>query len=239
MEPVYRRGTAGNLERRRQSTKKKNTHYKTELMKQASLCLFLFIVCLFVRLSENPNISAVKNSVELMIKTNTDFKKIPSQLYKTFEALLPNHETENIGEKEFLTDLHLPVEASVTSSFGLRTHPTDGTETFHYGVDLGAASGDKIKCVADGQVESVTSDEEYGNYILVRHSNTILTLYAHCDEILPQPGDQITKGQIIATVGATGNTTGPHLHFEIRDGDTFLNPTDFLDFPSQEEVDHD
>ena len=239
MEPVYRRSTSANPNRRRQHTVKKNTPYKAELMKQASLCLILFILCLFVRLSESPNISAVKNSVELMIKTNTDFKMIPAQLYKTFQSLLPNNETENIGEKELLTALQHPVEAPVASSFGLRTHPTDGTEAFHYGVDLGAPSGEKIKCAADGQVESVTSDAEYGNYILVRHSNSIATLYAHCSEILPQVGDRIAKGQVIATVGATGNTTGPHLHFEIRDGDTFLNPADFLTFPSQEDIAHD
>lgn len=239
MEPVYRRGATGNFERRRPNTKKKNTRYKAELMKQAVLCLLVFVGCLFVNFSQNPNLEVVKNSVELIIKTNTDFKKIPSALHQTFLSLLPNQETENIGEKELLTALQLPVEAPITSSFGLRTHPADGTESFHYGVDLGAASGEKIKCVANGQVESVTSDAEYGNHILVRHSDTIVTLYAHCSEILPEVGDQITKGQVIATVGATGNTTGPHLHFEIRDENTWLDPAEFLTFPPQEDTSHD
>lgn len=117
-----------------------------------------------------------------------------------------------------------PVSGTVSSSFGYREHPTEGEERFHYGVDLAADSGTAITCFADGTVTVVGESSSYGKYCIVAHENGYETLYAHCSKITAASGAQVLRGEKIAEVGATGMTTGAHLHFELlRDG-TYLNP---------------
>ena len=204
--------------------------------KQTLLCLLIFGICLFINAAPEAGFKPAKNALQLILNTQTDFRKIPSDLRQWLFSLLPGEEERSMEENQVLTKLVKPVDAPVTSPFGLRTHPTSGVETFHYGIDLGAPEGEKILCAAAGEVVEAGESPDYGNYLVVRHSDTIYTLYAHCLEVLPQAGDTVTAGQAIATVGATGNVTGPHLHFEIRNGETWLNPADFLDFG---EVTHD
>ena len=236
MEEVYRRRTSGSASARSKTAKTfaRSGNYKKMLIQQALLCLLIFIGCLFTKLSSNPDLDIVKNSIQLILNTQTDFNQIPKQIRKFVQSLLPGEEARSLEGDDLLTSLTKPVEAPITSPFGLRTHPTDGTENFHYGVDLGAPEGEKIKCAADGTAAEVGENADYGNYILVQHADSVCTLYAHCQEVLPTVGDAISAGQVIATVGATGNTTGPHLHFEIRDGDTWLDPERLLNFESHD-----
>ena len=229
MEQVYRRRNTEGSYRIRYTGTKTHSPYKITLFKQSLFCLLIFSFCLFVKVTSNSALLPAKNSIELIINTTTDFKNIPKQLHEFFTSLLARDNENNLGDKDLLASLTKPVEAPLTSPFGLRTNPGNGEEAFHYGVDLGAAMGEKIKCAAQGEAVEVGKNDEYGNYIVVRHSETIYTLYAHCKELLPKVGDTINAGQVIATVGDTGNATGPHLHFEIRDGETWLDPAAFLE----------
>lgn len=99
---------------------------------------------------------------------------------------------------------------------------------FHYGTDFAVWSGTDIQSFADGTVALVGWDAGYGNYVIVEHENDWQTLYAHCSEILVYSGQSVSMGDVIAKSGATGEVTGPHLHFELRKDGTFYNPEFWL-----------
>ena len=121
-----------------------------------------------------------------------------------------------------------PVSGYTSSGFGYRLHPLDNEVKFHYGTDFAVWSGTDIQSFADGTVALVGWDAGYGNYVIVEHENDWQTLYAHCSEILVYSGQSVSKGDVIAKSGATGEVTGPHLHFELRKDGTFYNPEFWL-----------
>lgn len=125
-------------------------------------------------------------------------------------------------------DYSQPVKGEMTSGFGWREHPVSGRETFHYGVDLAADEGEDIRCFADGTVGIVANSVELGKYLTVHHENGVITLYAHCSRITVSPGEAVRRGDKLAEAGSTGNATGTHLHFEIQDGEEYLNPIYYL-----------
>jgi lipoprotein NlpD len=115
-----------------------------------------------------------------------------------------------------------PVEGVLTSRFGTR----EGRG--HDGIDIGAAPGSKVKAAADGDVIFADNHRSYGNLVLIRHSNNLVTVYAHNSKNLVNRGQRVKAGQAIALVGSTGHSTGPHLHFEVRRGVTAENPLALL-----------
>ena len=117
-----------------------------------------------------------------------------------------------------------PLEGSIGSDFGYRTHPIDGDTRFHYGLDFEAESGTVISCFADGTVTAVGESSALGKYVTVQHADGYTTLYAHCRCITASSGQQVRMGDPIAEVGDTGQTTGPHLHFELCQDTVYLNP---------------
>ena len=122
-----------------------------------------------------------------------------------------------------------PVNGTITSFFGNRKLINKSTNDFHTGIDISAIQGTEIISANSGQVIFVSSEGNYGNHLKIKN-NEIITLYAHCNKIFVKEGDNIELGQKIAEVGNTGNSTGPHLHFEIRYNNEFMNPCDFLMF---------
>ena len=99
----------------------------------------------------------------------------------------------------------------------------------HKGIDIAAKKGTKIKAAISGQVEEASSNSEYGNYIKIKKGE-ILTVYAHCKKLKVSKGDKVKQGDVIATVGSTGKSTGPHLHFEIRLSGRYINPRLVINF---------
>jgi murein DD-endopeptidase MepM/ murein hydrolase activator NlpD len=110
----------------------------------------------------------------------------------------------------------LSVPAPITSLFGWRTHPISGDRRFHAGMDIGAAMGTPILAAYSGQVEAAGWQGGYGLTVVMSHNNAQQTLYGHMSEIFVQPGQRVEQGTVIGRVGSTGNSTGPHLHFEVR-----------------------
>jgi murein DD-endopeptidase MepM/ murein hydrolase activator NlpD len=106
--------------------------------------------------------------------------------------------------------------APVTSRFGWRTHPLTGSRRFHSGIDIGAPSGAPVVATGSGVVVSAGWNGGYGKAVIIQHNDTQQTLYGHLSEISVQPGQAIAQGTVIGLVGSTGNSTGPHLHFESR-----------------------
>jgi murein DD-endopeptidase MepM/ murein hydrolase activator NlpD len=117
-----------------------------------------------------------------------------------------------------------------TSPYGNRPDPfgATGTWQFHRGVDLAAPTGTPVKAAKGGVVAEVDYNTVYGNYVIIRHSNNMQSLYGHLSRTLVSKEDAVVQGQTIGEVGTTGQSTGPHLHFEIRSGETARNPTDLV-----------
>ena len=120
-----------------------------------------------------------------------------------------------------------PVNGYITSAYGER-EATEIISANHAGVDIGANSGTEIVASMSGTVELVSNYGDYGNHLKITNGE-ITTLYAHCSSILVKQGDYINQGQRIATVGTTGRTTGPHLHFEIRRNNKTVDPQKILE----------
>lgn len=115
-----------------------------------------------------------------------------------------------------------PIKGVITSRFGNRT-PTEIVTANHKGLDIAGNTGDNIVSAMDGTVVQYSEEGDYGKHLRIQNGE-VLTLYAHCSELLVQEGSTVKQGDVIAKVGATGRATGPHLHFEIRRDDRFINP---------------
>ena len=134
-----------------------------------------------------------------------------------------------VVQAEGLSGLVYPVMSPRKSSdFGIRVHPIYKVRKHHYGVDLAAPKGAYIRSVKEGTVVFADPYKGYGNLVVVKHGDGLTTHYGHCDTIKVRPGQHVVAGQIIATVGATGNVTGPHLHLEVRRDGKPLNPERFI-----------
>ncbi|MBS2039731.1 peptidoglycan DD-metalloendopeptidase family protein [bacterium] len=121
-----------------------------------------------------------------------------------------------------------PVSGPVTSPFGYRTHPVTGTTRFHSGFDIGVDQGTPIRCADNGVVIMADWYGGYGNCVIVQHDNNLSTLYGHQSRILVKQGDTLMQGQVLGEVGSTGMSTGPHLHFEVRQNGTPVDPGGYL-----------
>ena len=119
----------------------------------------------------------------------------------------------------------------ISSSFGRRTNPITGKRHTHSGIDLTCKRGEEIYAPADGVVETVRpSSKGYGNYLTVRHSFGFMSSYAHLSRFKVRSGQFVSKGDLIATCGNSGNSTGPHLHYEVRFLGRPLNPQYTMDW---------
>ena len=117
----------------------------------------------------------------------------------------------------------------ITSGYGGREQPTPGASTTHMGVDIGASYGSYIYAVKSGTVVgSKYSWGGYGNYVEIDHGNGNFTLYAHMSERLVEVGEHVEQGEVIGLCGSTGISTGPHVHYEIWENYTRINPLNRL-----------
>ena len=121
-----------------------------------------------------------------------------------------------------------PVTGVVTSNYGKREE-TEVVSANHQGIDIGANEGTAIYASMEGVVTVASSEGEYGKHIDIMNGD-VLTRYAHCSKLLVEVGQKVAQGEKIAEVGSTGNSTGPHLHFEIRRDDRTINPALIIDF---------
>lgn len=116
-----------------------------------------------------------------------------------------------------------PLLGTITSRFGMRNPTTKTVPQNHTGIDIAANTGTTIISATDGIVSLVSSEGDYGKHIKIVNGDVTI-LYAHCKTIYVKENQEVKQGEAIAEVGSTGNTTGPHLHFEIRKQDRFVNP---------------
>jgi murein DD-endopeptidase MepM/ murein hydrolase activator NlpD len=122
----------------------------------------------------------------------------------------------------------LPVPGFLSSYFGARRDPFTNAPDFHEGIDITNEIGTPVVAPADGKVTFVGLKGSYGNVIEIQHRGGIVTLYGHLNEIRVKLGQDVKRWDVIATIGNTGNSTGPHLHYEIHLGDNPVNPLPYI-----------
>lgn len=122
-----------------------------------------------------------------------------------------------------------PLEGRITSVFGWRNSTVSIVSKYHTGIDIAANQGTDIISATNGKVILASSEGAYGNHLKIQIEDVII-IYAHCLSLKVQEGAEVSQGQVIAKVGSTGNSTGPHLHFEIRKENRYINPDLILDF---------
>ena len=128
------------------------------------------------------------------------------------------------GTVLFTAPARYPAYGTVTSEFGGRIHPISGEWDFHTGIDVAAEEGASVHAVYPGTVEETGESDTYGNYIKVRHSSRLVTVYSHCSKILAEEGNVVRAGERIAEVGSTGVSTGPHVHLELMVDGCYVDP---------------
>ncbi len=146
----------------------------------------------------------------------SSFKEVESKLERS--QYIRNH-----------TPSILPVNGRFTSGFGMRKDPFTGRMHFHYGIDLAAPIGTPVHAPADGVVKRVKRDPRgYGILLEIDHGMGITTRYGHLSKVLVKRGQKVKRGQVIARVGNTGRSTGPHLHYEVRVLNKPVNPLSYI-----------
>lgn len=121
-----------------------------------------------------------------------------------------------------------PCQGWVSSQFGPRPAPKPGASTYHRGIDIAAGYGTSIVAARSGTVRTVAYSSARGNYCIIQHTGGYSTLYQHCSSISVRAGQTVSAGQVIAKVGSTGISTGPHLHFEVQKNGTPVNPLSYV-----------
>ena len=123
-----------------------------------------------------------------------------------------------------------PMRGWITSKFGYRMSPFTSKKEFHNGIDIGAKKGEPIHAAASGTVKKVEFTKIKGHQITIQHINNYQTYYAQCEKILAKEGQAVNSGDIIATCGSSGRSTGPHLHFELRKNGKTIDPEKYIKF---------
>ncbi|KLE34232.1 M23 family metallopeptidase [Aurantiacibacter luteus] len=123
----------------------------------------------------------------------------------------------------------MPVnDVTLTSSYGMRSHPVLGGRRQHNGVDLAAPTGTPVYATADGVIEMAQWYSSYGNYVQIAHGGEMETRYAHLSSYTVSAGSQVRQGDLIGYVGSTGRSTGPHLHYEVRVAGAPVDPRPYM-----------
>lgn len=182
-----------------------------------------------------PTMTTVKY-IEAADDVRNDVLKHLNLLHNNTQYLADDNEQDAIPTSEIVDGnikiseyLLPPLEKGIfTSYFGDRDDPNTGVWTVHKGIDIAADCGDNIYSVMAGTVITAEESDSFGNYVVIDHGNNIQTLYAHCSKLYVNEGDTVKKGDVIAAVGSTGDSTGNHLHFEIRVDDVCYDPYDLI-----------
>lgn len=162
-----------------------------------------------------------------MEETNVEMENTEEIIENSGTIQLSEEEQQILNIKN-TTSFIKPIEGKITSKYGQREPTTKTVPKNHTGTDIAANTGTKIKCATDGEVVIASSEGDYGNHLKIQIGD-VSVIYAHCNSLYVKQGDKVTQGQEIAEVGSTGNSTGPHLHFEIRLNEKTIDPEKILD----------
>ena len=197
-----------------------------------------FIMGIFNKENENQNENQneTQENNEVNVTENTEINNgIGGAVEENIEETTQVEENQNLSQEEQdilnvknTTSFIKPVEGTISSVYGYRETATGTVPKDHTGTDIAAITGTKIKSATDGQVVLASDEGDYGKHIKIQIGEVSI-IYAHCNSLYVKEGDMVTQGQEIAEVGSTGNSTGPHLHFEIRISERTVDPQKILE----------
>ena len=170
--------------------------------------------------------SEIKKQEDTIKAIEAEIRRREEEERKKALAAGQSYKTVDLGDIHFIWPV--PSSSRITSGFGDRESPTEGASTTHKGIDIGAASGSDIVASAYGEVIISTYSASAGNYIMLNHGGGVYTVYMHASKLLVEVGDTVKQGDVIAKVGSTGYSTGPHLHFGIRADGEYINPRNYV-----------
>ena len=194
-----------------------------------------------------------KNMQELLAEKNAELTRVQADI-KDQEDAIKKYEAEIAAENATIAALEKAVAAEraalaeqnrrkydggmfawpcpsytrISDNYGMRMHPTLHVQKMHNGIDLAAPTGSAILAAYNGKVVAAAYEASMGNYVMIDHGSGLYTLYMHCSSLSVSTGAEVTKGQKIAAVGATGRATGPHLHFGVRLNGSYVSPWNYL-----------
>lgn len=174
-------------------------------------------------------ISSLNQDINALKKQEAEEEKAAKDLQAQINAALKSSQQRAVtykGNGKFL--FPLTSYTKITSPYGYRIHPITGTRKLHSGIDYAAPFGTSILAAEDGVVITSGWVNGYGKCVTINHGGGYVTLYGHCSSLLVSAGQKVTKGQVIAKVGSTGNSTGNHLHFEVKVNGSAVNPAGYL-----------
>lgn len=177
--------------------------------------------------NENVLITNEKQNVVEMQNVIDENNGVKNNLENTISSM--NEMEMDISNLKAAYKFINPLQGTLSSGFGARQSKYQNVTGYHTGVDIATDSGTPIVASMEGIVELVSDEGDYGKHVKIR-CNNVYTLYAHCSKIFVKEGQIVASGQKIASVGNTGNSTGPHLHFEIRVEDRFVDPEKIINF---------
>lgn len=172
-------------------------------------------------IKQNEEISQENNSQEAI-----DEDKKDKNMEQPLQTL--SQEEQDIQNVKNTSTFIKPIEGKITSAFGRREEATGRVPKNHTGTDIAANMGVKIKSATDGEVVLASDEGDYGKHLKIQIGEVSI-IYAHCNALYVKQGDKVFQGQEIGEVGSTGNSTGPHLHFEIRIYERVVNPQSILE----------
>ncbi len=175
---------------------------------------------------EETNLKEINPNEKKDINDNTEQIKQDNIGGETEDGLANKEKTQEEQDIEYIknkTNFILPIEGKISSTFGWRNPSTSTVPKYHTGLDIAADTGTIIKSATNGKAVVVSSEGGYGKHYKIQIDDIII-IYAHCSKLYLNEGDEIAQGQEIAEVGSTGNSTGPHLHFEIRREGRLVDP---------------
>ena len=151
-----------------------------------------------------------------------------TSIQNTNETQELSQEEKDIANIKATTTFIKPIEGTISSKYGQREPTTATVPKNHTGVDIAANLGTKIKSATEGEVVIASEEGDYGKHLKIQIGEVSI-IYAHCNNLYVKQGDKVSQGQEIAEVGSTGNSTGPHLHFEIRNSERTIDPEKILE----------
>ena len=195
-----------------------------------------YVMGIFNKENQNENQNENQETDEANVTENTEMNNgIGGAVEESAEGTEQVEENQNLSQEEQdildvknTTSFIKPIEGTISSVYGYRETATGTVPKDHTGTDIAAVPGTKIKSATDGQVVLASEEGDYGKHIKVQIGEVSI-IYAHCNALYVKEGDMVTQGQEIAEVGSTGNSTGPHLHFEIRISERTVDPQKILE----------
>ena len=172
------------------------------------------------------DLQIVENYTENMDEITIESIQVAqAHIEKSVDVLIEEDKKSKMPSINGIILASTPVSGRVTARYGVISSIRSGS---HTGTDISAPQGTNIKAVASGTVSFSDKNGSYGNLVKIEHGNGVETWYAHCSKLYVKVGQKVNSGDVIAAVGSTGNSTGPHLHLEIRVNGSAINPQKYL-----------